>query len=373
MNILGLYGWFGGNCIEGWVHDAGASLFKDGKHVSSISEERLSRLKHDGEYPYKSIKYTLSEGGIKDSDIDIVSYVRNMHTFESRAIEVRDYLELEFPNAKILIVDHHLSHAAASFYTSPFSESSIYTQDGGGNRSKSVPESFNTGTYSIGYKNYGIELLLDFINGYSDTTGFFNLGQVYNNVSVAVLKRIGAYDNLEDTNHPSFLESSAGKVMGLAAYGDYRNIDIPNIIRVEYDGFNFPTITSDSPLLIDSKLRAAEAIKPIRAEDLASWIQNQYRNSVVEYFRAIKTKEKSLCMGGGCALNVLTNRALLDEGVFESVHVFPGANDMGLAFGGAIYAAEKLGGTAPLENLAFLGREYTDTEIEEAIHETFKM
>jgi predicted NodU family carbamoyl transferase len=79
-------------------------------------------------------------------------------------------------------------------------------------------------------------------------------------------------------------------------------------------------------------------------------------------------------MGGGCALNVLTNRALIDEGIFEDVHVFPGTSDSGLAFGSAIHGAVIKGETLKLpSNLAFLGREYTNVEIEEAIYETFKM
>ena len=59
MNILGLH------CALEWdgddtenysrIHDAGATLFVDGKHVRSISEERLSRVKYDGNFASRSI------------------------------------------------------------------------------------------------------------------------------------------------------------------------------------------------------------------------------------------------------------------------------------------------------------------------------
>ena len=47
-------------------HDKGAVLIKDGKVVVGITQERLSRIKHDGGYsngeiPVSSIMYCLSE------------------------------------------------------------------------------------------------------------------------------------------------------------------------------------------------------------------------------------------------------------------------------------------------------------------------
>ena len=46
--------------------------FVDGKHVCSISEERLTRRKHDGNYPINSIDYCLSAGNITAEDVDLV-------------------------------------------------------------------------------------------------------------------------------------------------------------------------------------------------------------------------------------------------------------------------------------------------------------
>ena len=54
------------------VHDSGCTLFVDGKHVRSINEDRLSRVKYDGTFPYKGIEYCL--GDIPKEDIDIVCY-----------------------------------------------------------------------------------------------------------------------------------------------------------------------------------------------------------------------------------------------------------------------------------------------------------
>jgi predicted NodU family carbamoyl transferase len=73
MNILGLYGaidWDANKSYDPvtqdktWVHDSGATLLIDGNHICSISEERLSRIKYDGNFPIKSIEYCLSVGNI---------------------------------------------------------------------------------------------------------------------------------------------------------------------------------------------------------------------------------------------------------------------------------------------------------------------
>ena len=66
MDILGINGSIGwdGNigflCGQDyWCHGSGATLFIDGELVGSLSEERLTRLKHDGGYPENVIKQLL--------------------------------------------------------------------------------------------------------------------------------------------------------------------------------------------------------------------------------------------------------------------------------------------------------------------------
>ena len=62
MNVLGIYGgfnWDANRSFEDgkiftktirhtWLHASGANLFKSGNHITSISEERLTRIKYDG-------------------------------------------------------------------------------------------------------------------------------------------------------------------------------------------------------------------------------------------------------------------------------------------------------------------------------------
>ena len=85
MNILGIYGGFDWEANQSldehqsltWVHDAGATLFINSKHICSISEERLTRIKHDGNFPIQSIDYCLKEGNLSYEDIDQI-YIPSM-------------------------------------------------------------------------------------------------------------------------------------------------------------------------------------------------------------------------------------------------------------------------------------------------------
>ena len=59
-----------------WVHDSGATLFINGKHICSISEERLTRVKREGNFPTNSINYCLSEGNISAEDVNMFIFLQ---------------------------------------------------------------------------------------------------------------------------------------------------------------------------------------------------------------------------------------------------------------------------------------------------------
>ena len=60
-------------------HDKGAVIIEDGKVSIGITQERLSRIKHDGAYqggaiPIESINYCLNHLGLTYKDIDLYVY-----------------------------------------------------------------------------------------------------------------------------------------------------------------------------------------------------------------------------------------------------------------------------------------------------------
>ena len=68
MYILGI------NAFHG---DSSACIFKDGKLIAAIEEERLRRIKHWAGFPSESIKFCLDECNITVNDLDYVTISRD--------------------------------------------------------------------------------------------------------------------------------------------------------------------------------------------------------------------------------------------------------------------------------------------------------
>src|SRR6516162_8633287 len=151
MKILG---------ISAHYHDSAAALLVDGVPVCAVQEERLSRHKHDSSFPIGAIEWCLGRAALTPADLDaVVFYERSMLKFErilTCALRAFPHSWRSFPGAlknslgekawvrgiiashlgvprkKILFVDHHASHAAAAFFTSPTRRAAILTADGVG-------------------------------------------------------------------------------------------------------------------------------------------------------------------------------------------------------------------------------------------------
>jgi carbamoyltransferase len=369
MNILGLYGAFGWDSRENWVHDSGATLIKSGKHICSISEERLSRLKYDGDYPEKSIDYCLSLGELTKNDIDLV-IIPSMsnETFNSyvKKGKIKSKIEEEFPNASFEIISHHLSHAYSTVFSCDYEEGTFLTLDGAGT---SVQDSYGNVRYiedsSIGYfnKKKNIFRFFPYIGGLNNFGHYYQSwsGYIYQN---KIEKQIPVW-------HPEIRESLPGKIMGLSAYGNKEKIDE---LSDEYD-----INTQSIPGVIfkgfsgDSQGEFFSQYKYLKPDDQAGLLQKTFEKSILEYFETLKDYgylENNLCLAGGVFLNVLSNTILKQNDIVENIHIPPFTNDSGLHFGAACYGAFKHNQTIELPtNIALLGKEYSDEEILKSIQE----
>src|SRR5262244_2345219 len=146
--------------------ESAAALLRDGEIVACVEEERFSRKKHHIGFPYQSVRYCLREAGIGIDAVDHVAHywkpwvlghrightlgvaLKGLRLFEARARrgsqQVRGhYLPMFYMPLKVRhefgggqfrfhYVDHHVSHAASTFYLSPFDQAAILTVDGAG-------------------------------------------------------------------------------------------------------------------------------------------------------------------------------------------------------------------------------------------------
>ena len=432
MNILGIngsVGWDGNISSIGeqdfWVHGSGATLFIDGELKGALSEERFTREKYDGNYPENVIARLLGKYGLTEDDIDIVSYVSNACLI-SFALKANGYtvnkLKSIFKNARIKFVDHHLAHAAASFFTSGFDEANIFTFDGAGdthpnnfhgpvklNNSSFLTGNINTKTlepiqhthlsesFNLFGEFYSIlswivymlkttgsvyhdlnrreplppERIIRFPEEYQkiqekETAKLINLFRLFSFNSDADVTDYVAMSDEEIFGGPVTRETFPGKVMGLSSYGNYKNVKLKDPFVLIFNNEN------GLPVIIkDMNWEANDQYDGYSAEDLASWQQHHFEKYLLLYLKNIpeEIKTKKLCLGGGCALNILANSKIIEEGIYEDVHVNTAPNDEGLNFGAAILSAFNHEKELILpENIGCIGFDYTNDEIESALN-----
>jgi len=336
--------------ISCYYHDSAAALLKDGHVVAAVEEERFSRKKFDDDFPKMAIDWCLNEINITPSQIDSVAFYdkpilkferlldnyiavapRGLYSFLDtipkwlhKRLWIKNDIKksLKGFNGDIIFPEHHLSHAAHSFYSSPFEESAILTTDGVGEWS----------TTSIGVGNNNSVKLLEDIR-WPHSLGLFYSAFTY---FLGFQVNEGEY-----------------KLMGLASFGKPKYYDLiwDNLIDVKNDGsinlnMNYFAFTYDkvmttknfSELFGIKRRNKDEETKQIHF-DIGASAQKVLEDillKMVEYAYK-KTKSKNLCLGGGVALNGVANYRILKESSFENIHIPPSPGDAGSAVGCAQY------------------------------------
>ena len=374
MNVIGLYGAIGWNVLisdnpklrqqseESWTHGASVTLFSDGNHIASISEERLSGIKYDGNFPRKSIEYCLSASNLSKEDIDvvIVPSMANQNFYKNYINKtVEKKVKRYFPKAKVEIVSHHMCHAYSSVFSCDHNEGSFITLDNAGSILFDTAGSiFACENHSFGYfnKEKGI---FRYHAGIPMTN---NLGNYYwlwahNIYCQMVQKNI----NLTD---PKYRETFCGKVMGLSAYGNTK--ELKKDWRLHFEGI--PQVALESLPGRDFNYGN------LSAENKAKQLQYNFENAMLEWMKELKEKgyiEDNLCLAGGVFLNILANSVIRKNAIAENMHIPPFPDDTGLSFGAACYGVFKSKEKVTLpHNISLLGRTYSDEEIEEALEGT---
>jgi carbamoyltransferase len=365
MIILGLYGAFDWEANQSfdehndmtWVHDSGATLFMNGNHICSISEERLTRIKNDGNFPQNSIDYCLKEGNITAEDVEQI-YIPSMclevfyRQLNDKIIENK--IKTLFPNATFKIISHHLSHAASSVFSSDFEEGSILTLDGAGSLiyDLNYKNSLQAETNLIGYFNKKKNIFRIF-NGINGTNNF---GSYYHDTAHKIYcKKIRQHI---DAYEEKYRETWDGKIMGLSAYG--KNDSIENLkeytLSKELSYNEFPYVIFD--------YQKEFALKT--ADEQAYILQKNFENALVDYVSELKRLnylDDNICLAGGSFLNVLGNSRIKELGL--NIHIPPFTNDVGLHFGAACYGVYQNQQEVVLpKNIALLGKVYTNDDIE---------
>ncbi|HMH33794.1 MAG TPA: carbamoyltransferase [Puia sp.] len=379
--------------ISAFYHDSAAALIVNGDIVAAAQEERFTRKKHDASFPENAIRYVLEEGGIKREELTAIAFYdkpllkfeRLLETYHSFApqgllhfvssvpvwikekIYIRKLLRTKFeqPGKKklpILFPEHHLSHAASAYYSSPFQNAAILTIDAVG----------EWATASIGEGNANQIKMLKELR-FPHSVGLFYSAFTYYlgfRVNSGEYKLMG----LAPYGHAASHQTSEFKEKILAELVDIRE-DGSIILNMAY--FDFATklrMTNDKKFasLLGLPRRMPESEITQKHMDLAMAVQDITESIVVALARTARsvTQSKNLVMAGGVALNCTANSKILNAGIFEQIWVQPAAGDAGGALGAALAAfhiwfkqekkeipgSDKMGGS-------YLGPQYADQHV----------
>jgi carbamoyltransferase len=378
--------------ISAFYHDSAVAIIVDGEIIGAAQEERFTRKKHDASYPKNAINYVLKEAGLKLNDINHVvfyekpflKFERLLETyvgfspsgFKSFSMSMPLWLSEKLFQKKMLFYalkeqdnnfndikkinfsEHHLSHAASAFFSSPYEEAIILTLDGVGE--------WATTTVSLG-KNNKINILKELHFPHS-------LGLLYS----AFTYFLGFKVN-----------SGEYKVMGLAPYGEprFKDIILSKLIDVKEDGsfrlnmdyFNYATgltmTNKKFAKLFNMERREPENKLSQIHMDMAASIQAVTEEIVLKITRFLSKEFKlqNLCMAGGVALNCVANGKILKEGLFKNIWIQPASGDAGGALGAAqaFYYQEldnkrKILKTDSM-NGSYLGPKFSDDQVEDEL------
>ena len=375
--------------ISAFYHDSAAAIIINDKIIAAAQEERFTRKKHDANFPVNAINYILKEANLKLSEIDyIVFYEKPFLKFE-RLIETyvgfapRGFIsfcksmplwlneklfqkKLIFEELKkidnnfndikkINFSEHHLSHAASSFFSSPYQEAIILTLDGVGE--------WATTTISIG-KNNKIDILKELHFPHS-------LGLLYSAFTYFLGFKVNGGEY---------------KVMGLAPYGQpiFKNIILDKLIDLKEDGsfklnmnyFNYATgltMTNDKFAKIFSIKKREPEDKLLQIHmDIAASIQAVTEEVVLKITKFLfkEFNIPNLCLAGGVALNCVANGKILKQGFFKNIWIQPASGDAGGALGAAqVFYFQELNNKRNISNIdsmqgAYLGPQFSDDQVE---------
>ncbi|MBM5793485.1 MAG: carbamoyltransferase [Cyanobacteria bacterium K_DeepCast_0m_m1_088] len=348
MNILGL---------SAYYHDSAAALLVDGVVVAAAQEERFSRKKHDARFPRHAVQYCLDSQRLSLSEIDaVVYYEKPLLTFErlletylgaaprggrsfvaAMQVWLKEKLFLKTEIKKqlkdlsdgdgalppLLFSEHHLSHAGAAFYPSPFEKAVVLCMDG-------VGEWATTSAWL------------------GDGASLTPLWEINFPHSLGLLYSAFTY-------YCGFkVNSGEYKLMGLAPYGEPHYVDQikSHLIDVKPDGTfrldlsyfkfhrGFRMTGRKFHKLFGRPPRKGETELSQFHMDLAASIQVVTEEIVIRLARTLRdeTGARHLCLSGGVALNCVANGKLLQEGIFDDIWIQPASGDAGSALGAALVA-----------------------------------
>ncbi len=373
MYILGI--WDG--------HDSGAALLDGDRIIYAANEERFTKRKLEVKFPYNSINAALKYEGIKPSDVEIVAFptteltktisrifpmqkekyyqFRRRKMLKPRFEHLMHYTKyamtsigvlplcdalskyairkelsnMGFSNFHLYSVDHHTAHASSAAFTSGYKKSMVVTIDGVGDGNSGSVSTFKRG-----------ELKREFPIAARDSLGIF-YEQVTNILGMRELEDEGKIMAMADFSYPFGFEKNKLK--------DFFSVDGTKIAA------KYGPISQYDMLERIAWSTPKEQFAYMAQQVLEVTLQKFFNNIYSEY------GIRDFSLAGGIMSNVKANMKIREIDGIEKVFIFPHMGDGGIALGAAMHANYMLNDIIHYDFNAYLGENYSNEEIRNAL------
>ncbi|MFX0134435.1 MAG: carbamoyltransferase C-terminal domain-containing protein [Candidatus Hodarchaeota archaeon] len=375
-------------------HTSGATLFEDGKILGLVSEERFTKKKNQGGFPFQSIDWLIKSTdtdpsginhivfpGLIEPVVNVGSNNRSRHktigklshvlpgqlfssqyltdTFirinrkkREKSYLLKSSLEKYGLNQKdVSFIEHHVCHAATAYYLdwnySYDRRVLVFTLDGSGDGVSA--------TVSVGHKNK--------LERIKSIHSFHSLGMLYS--------RITAFMGMKPLEHEY-------KLMGMAPYAPEFMMNksysvLKKYIQLDENGLGFKNISGAYGNEMIKKFK--DDLYMHRFDGISAGLQKLTEELAVEWIInwVRKTGIDEIAVAGGVFMNVKLNMLLNEHSEIKKVFFMPSCGDESIALGAALHKYYEIENQRnrvdEFDNLYF-GPEYTNDMVEKVLKQS---
>jgi carbamoyltransferase len=351
-------------------------LFQKNIPILGIAEERLSRIKYDGNFK-QTLKLFLDYISHKGGHLDAVAITSICQpTFDNIDIKtflfnkVKKHLPDKFKPQMYYCDSHHETHALAAISQNESNNSLIVVCDHTGsiigkkNTNNIAALPIEQVTYYL-FCNNELKLLdRDFCE--PSEIGFGKLfGRITNYLGFSSYHEAGKIMGLSSFGDPKIFSSfcltkfkNNGRLISDMVYkNDFKkiNIDIENCFRNVGKPLSGPRNINDKIKKIDM--------------NLASWVQNETQQALLSRIKQFLNKYEvdTVCLVGGVALNSVMNTYITKALPNINVFIPPSPCDSGISLGAVVkYLFERDGNLPRFKPPIYFGSTYGDHDYKKA-------
>ena len=366
-------------------HNASAALLRDGRIELALQEERLTRVKNQGDAPKGAVRAARLLMDRNSAPMAALNgHYMNYHQWQRETI-LRDYARcsslssrlkqtfkttavdrayqrrraaeraenlsaIGLSGEQLASVEHHQAHAAAAYYTSPWGMTDnkvlVLTCDGSGDRLSATVSLGESGT----------------LTRLAEVSEHDSIGRLY-----ALVTRWLGMCPLEHEY----------KVMGLAPYGANSRAaadisrSLEGLFEFTKDGLGWRRRKG-----VPSLYAAYEFLGRLLERQRFDWVAagaQRFIETMLTRWVAGAVRETGIgriACSGGVFMNVKANLAILELPEVESMFVFPSCGDESNSIGAACFAAAQRGESIQPLGAIYYGEPITDGEAEQALMDT---